>query len=170
MFYRIKQVYNAVFAKVEQNEYLWLGTVLNSKELALFHRQSLTEQRHAFDVAYDIQYNNQLLKKIYGEKNYEDILKASLLHDCGKSLIKLRLWQRIFIVILGYLPNEWKNKASKQRNIFGKTLMIYQLHPSWGKCLAKNAGTNEHVQCLILNHHTPVNPLDMTLYNADNRH
>lgn len=170
MFYRFNQLYNAIFAKVEQQEYIWLNTILESKELALFQRQALTEQRHALDVAYDLEQNKQEIIKTYGKVVYHNLLLAALLHDCGKSLIKLRLWQRIVIVTTGYLPKEWKKKISKHKNLLGKTLVIYEQHPAWGKRLAAKAGLNEDVQLLIREHHSPANPLGQILFEADNRH
>lgn len=170
MFYRLNQLYNAVFASVSLEEYTWLQSILTPKEMALFTRQTLTEQRHALDVAIDLRRNKTAISEKYGREAYRDLLLASLLHDCGKSLRPLKLWQRVFIVSTGFFPVSWQKKLSLRKGILGNTLMIYRWHPSWGKHLAAKAGTNHQVQELILNHHNPQTPLDEFLYQADNKH
>lgn len=170
MLYRFNQLYNAVFAKVNRQEYIWLEAVLKPDEFALFKRQTLTEQRHALDVANDIRNNCQDISAAYGKKAYNDLIVASLLHDCGKSLIELHLWQRIVIVTAGYLPVRIKNFIAARINLVDKTLVVYEQHPAWGKRLAAKAGLNENVLNLIQNHHTPQNSLERILYMADNRH
>lgn len=170
MLYRLNQLYNAIFAHVEQNEYLWLNSKLTTKELELFKKQTVTEQRHALDVAYEIRFSRNDIIKTYGKSVYDDLIKAALLHDCGKSLIELKLWQRIFIVIAGYLPNKVKVKMTKKRNLLGKILLVNKLHPAWGKRLASKTGATQNILTLIKNHHAPNNPIELILYRADNRH
>jgi len=170
MLYRLKQLYDAVFPQVEAQEYAWLASVLTSSELALFSRQTLTEQRHALDVAADLKEQKEILTSVYGERSYQNLLKAALLHDCGKSLFKLQLWQRIYIVILTYFPDHLPGILAKKRNILGKTLLIYKRHPVWGRRLAAKAGAGPEVQLLIEKHHSPRKPLELVLSEADNRH
>ncbi len=170
MLYRLKQLYAAVFPQVKTQEYAWPALVLTSDELVLFSRQTLTEQRHALDVAADLQEQKEILLAVYGESSYQNLLKAALLHDCGKSLFRLRLWQRIWIVISTYFPDHLPDILAKKRNILGKTLLIYKRHPVWGKRLAAKAGACPEIQALIENHHSPQKPLELVLSEADNRH
>jgi HD-like signal output (HDOD) protein len=170
MLYRLKQLFKALFAKVELHEYSWLESVLTPAELTLFCKQTLAEQRHALDVAIDILNHKAEIEKAYGTNVYQDLLLAALLHDCGKSLIKLHLWQRIIIATAGYLPNKLREKIANHNIFLNKTLVIYKQHPAWGKWLASKAKMNENIQKLILNHHTPSNQLEQLLYEADNRH
>jgi len=170
MFYRLHQLYHALFPKVDHTEYAWLHSILHSDALALFQRQTLTEQRHALDVAQDIEKQKESIACAFGEAQYQNLLQAALLHDCGKSLFKLHLWQRIFIVIIGYLPSQWQQILQKQSNIFGKTLLVYIQHPVWGKHFASQAGVNDQILNLIEKHHFPNSPLEILLYEADNRH
>ncbi|NLI93699.1 MAG: HD domain-containing protein [Peptococcaceae bacterium] len=169
MFYRIGQFCNALYPKIKTDEYVWLNSVLTPGELAIFYRQTLTEQRHALDVAMDIEEQKNELVERFGDVSYHCLLHASLLHDCGKSLFRLRLWQRVAIVAVNYLPEKWKNHISK-RGILGKTMVIYQQHPAWGKRLASKAGLDKEIQTLIENHHQPGSPMEKVLFQADNRH
>lgn len=170
MIYRFKQLYNALFTKIEPDEYQWLSKILAPAELVLFRKQALPEQRHALDVAYDIMSRQEEIVKTYNQEIFENFLFAALLHDCGKALVKLQLWQRIIIVAFGCLPPGLWHKIARQKNILGKTLLICQRHPAWGKRLTARAGVREEVQILIQNHHSPTNSVEQLLYQADNRH
>ncbi len=170
MFYRFSQLYNAIFPKIELKEYLCIEKILAAKELILFYKQTLPDQRHALDVAKDIQKERHSLENTYGSKAYQVLLRAALLHDCGKSLLPPRLWQRIFIVVTGYLPITGLNYILSKQNIFVKTILVYKLHPAWGKHLAARAGCNQEILSLIQNHHAPTNSIEKVLAKADSRH
>ncbi len=170
MFYRFIQLWNALSPKIDNNEYAWVNSILQSNELELFFKQTLTEQRHAIDVALDINHQKHSIEQDLGETSFHHLIHAALLHDCGKSLFKLYLWQRVFIVVAGYLPYGIQDKLMKQRNILGKTLVIYKQHAAWGKRLASKAGICEEIQILIKKHHSPGNTSEYILYQADNRH
>lgn len=169
MFYRMMQLYHALFPSIKKNEYLWIEDVLTQKELILFKAQSLIEQRHALDVAYDIQKDKQSITKELGPFTYACLIKAALLHDCGKSIFHLRIWQRVFIVLVSYAPLSAKGLLNS-KHILGKTLKIYHRHPVWGKRLALQAGVCIEVQELIKNHHLPLTAAEKILFTADNRH
>ncbi len=170
MFYRLRQLYKAILPKIKEEEITWLQKVLTEKELSLFRKQLLIEQRHAIDVAYEVLFQKSEIIHNIGETAFNNILKAAFLHDCGKSLIRLHLWQRIFIVSYDYLPQRTKTKITSLKNIFSKTIVIYQQHPLWGKHLASKIGTNQDIQALIENHHLPRNQLEQILFEADNKH
>lgn len=170
MLYRVRQLIDALWPKVCESEYAWLFQELSAEEAALFSRQTLTEQRHALDVAFDIQKQKITIEIDYGTDGYHNLLHAALLHDCGKSLIALRLWQRVFIVLFDYLPANTQKRIVGQRSLLGKTLTIYRQHPVWGKRLAARTGLSPDIQGLILKHHAPISPLDELLYLSDSRH
>lgn len=170
MFYRLKQLYHALFPKIGEKEYTWLHSTLSPQELALFLQQALPEQRHALDVAYDIMMQKESVETIFGNRQYWNLFCAALFHDCGKSQYKLNLLQRIFIVIAGHFPNRWQYFLLNQQNILGQTLTLYKEHPSLGKLFAVQAGMNEEIQSLIEMHHDPQNSLGFLLFEADNRH
>lgn len=170
MLYRLKQFFNALFPVIKNNEYSWLKEIMSEKQLALFLKQSPAEQRHALDVAYDIVKQEKDLVNSIGSESYKNLLLAALLHDCGKSLIKLRLWQRTFIVCYGFLPYRIRSNIKSKKNIFGKTIKIHHKHSAWGKHLAAKAGANSKVQKIIENHHYPTNMLERIICHLDNKH
>ncbi len=170
MFYRLKQLYKAINPRVRSEELSWLPKILSEKELTLFGKQLLAEQRHALDVSEEILAQQSAIEQALGKTAFNNLLKTALLHDCGKSLIRLRLWQRVFIVVYEYFPTKIKDHIICQRNVFSKTMVIYKQHPTWGKHLATKAGLNQEVQVLIQNHHSPRNELEKIIYEADSKH
>lgn len=170
MFYRLKQLYNALNPKLKEEELAWVGQLLTEKELALFRKQVLTEQRHALDVALDIFFQKSEIICNMGNAAYDRLLKAALLHDCGKSLVKLHLWQRVFIVVYDYLPSKIKTYIGGSRNVFSKTIVIHKQHPVWGKHLGAKIGLDQEILKLIQNHHYPGTLLEKIIAEADNRH
>lgn len=171
MFYRLRQLYKALRPKIKEEELTWLRGVLTEQELSLFDKQLLIEKRHAIDVASEVLCQKSDVVLNLGETAFNNLLKAAFLHDCGKSLISLRLWQRVFIVCYNYLPQRTKKSiTSRQRSIFSKTIVIYHQHPCWGKHLAAKTGLNQEVQALIENHHSPNNQIEQILFEADNKH
>lgn len=170
MFYRFKQLYNAINPKIDEKEYKWLQSLLLPLELELFYRQALPEQRHALDVCYDLQKQKNAIESRFGTKQYQNLLMAALFHDCGKSLRPINLFQRIYIVILGHFPDQWQQALLKQQNFLGQTLFLWKEHPKWGKNLVFQVGMNKEIQAIIENHHEPQDPLAFLLYEADNRH
>jgi len=169
MLYRVSQFFKAVRPQIRPEHYLWINDVLSDEESILFRKQPLADQRHALDVAVCIQSQKNELVSFHGRLIFEYLLKAALLHDCGKFLFPLRLWQRIFIVMATYIPEQLSRHMIKKSNILGKTMIIYKSHPAWGSRLAAKAGSNKEILILIQNHHNPENSVQSILFEADNR-
>jgi hypothetical protein len=74
---RVQQFYQAVFARVRADEYELIRERLSPAQAALFMRMMRSDQRHCLDVYYT------LIQAGYQE---DDLLRAALLHDAGKSL------------------------------------------------------------------------------------
>jgi len=170
MFYRFYQFCSAVHARIDPKEYQWVKKILTKKEYQLFLQQPLPDQRHALDVALEIEQNSEKIKEQYGTTAYHNLLHAALLHDCGKSVAPPHLWQRILIVIINSLPATCVRKLSSGSNFLGKTLILHRQHPLQGKQLAALAGCEDEVLTLIENHHSPTTNLERFLWEIDSRH
>lgn len=157
MFYRIKQFYKALFPSISPGEMEWVARTLSAPAFSLFCKQALPEQRHALDVTKSLL--SEIKTLVLSPDEYRNLITASLLHDCGKSLINLRLWQRILIV----LTNNWFCHLSYTLNIAHK-------HAQWGELLAKEAGLNQQICLLIRQHHSPQTKLGKILQENDNKH
>lgn len=166
MFYRVHQFTQAFFPRIESEEYNWAFKILSPEAILLFKKQSRPEQRHALDVA------KSLLNMKYNLTDFDlqNLLIAALLHDCGKSLINLRLWQRVYIVLMQKMPQTLWMLFENGPACLAQPLKISALHPKWGEQLAQEAALNPQICCLIREHHNPHTELGRLLAKSDNEH
>lgn len=72
---RLRQFYAALTARVTAEEHVKLDHLLSQPELMLFRRMPVFDQRHCLDV----------YTTLVGNGYYDPaLLRAALLHDCGK--------------------------------------------------------------------------------------
>jgi hypothetical protein len=161
MFYRARQFWQAIFPRINSEELNWALNKLPPTAASLFMQQSLTEQRHAIDVAYDLWLTHA---------EYPNLIIAALLHDCGKSRYPLNVWERIYIVLLQRAPLKARERLLQSRPLFSSPLRTALDHPIWGATLALELGLDDEIIALIQYHHNPRTPLGRLLYEADNRH
>ena len=90
VLYRIRQFYLALWAAADPRDLEQARAVLTPAQVALFTGMQSGEQAHAVSVY------RQLVAQ--GETS-SDLLAAALMHDVGKSLSPLRLWERVLIVL-----------------------------------------------------------------------
>ena len=166
MFYRVHQFYRAVFPNIQPADLDWALDYLPPKSARLFLRQSPAEQRHAIDVAKSIAEVNHSLTP----QELQTLIIAALLHDCGKSLAALRLWERVYIVLIRKAPLRVYARLEKGHSLFSRPLKINARHALWGAGLAKRAGLNSDICLLIREHHSPSSKLGFILEQADNTH
>jgi HD-GYP domain-containing protein (c-di-GMP phosphodiesterase class II) len=167
LFYRIKQFYQALFPSISPLEKEWIRKILPAKAFSLFCKQALPEQRHALEVTKSL--NNTSISLDLRPKEYENLLIASLLHDCGKSLVKFYLWQKIIIVLINGCPLLIKKYIVTKPGFLTHTLNIAHQHAKWGESLAKEAGLNEQICQLIGQHHCPKTKLGKILQENDSK-
>jgi hypothetical protein len=74
-WYRLRQLFAALTARLTPAEREWVGQMLGPAELVLFERMPRYDQRHCLDVCTTLRAGG-----------YDDplLLRAALLHDCGK--------------------------------------------------------------------------------------
>ena len=94
-----------------------------------------------------------------GEDN-EDLLRAALLHDVGKSLHPLRAWERSLVVVTNrILPNQVLKWGQDEPYGWRKPFVVALQHPEWGAALVQQEGGSETLVTLIRYHqeHAPPN-------------
>jgi hypothetical protein len=162
MFYRAQQFFQAILPKkIRLEEFDWVHKILPSSALPLFFAQSLPDQRHALDVALDINSSN---------RSSHNLLIAALLHDCGKSRNPLKTWERIYIVLAQQAPRKVWNFLLHSTSFLSSPLLTAENHPAWGSEFAHKAGLDPEIVELIRLHHCPKTSTGRILYEADNRH
>jgi hypothetical protein len=143
--YRTQQFWKALHASPTCEQLEQIEAVLSPKLLSLFCAMQPDEQAHSYSVF------NSLVEK--GD-HHPDLLVAALLHDAGKSLHRLRLWERVLVVI-------GQTLFPKQSKIWGvpggrswerswrRAFVIAEQHPLWGAQMAEQAGASPLVVRLI---------------------
>ena len=166
MFYRVYQFIKAICSHIDSSEITWALDNLPPEAGLLFLKQSRSEQRHALDVAQSIMKEQTTLSV----SNYQNLLAAALLHDCGKSKVCNRLWHRVFIVLMQKMPQSIRSRLERSHTVFAAPLKTASQHAIWGCNLARGAGLNPVICLLIYEHHNPQTELGRILESSDNRH
>jgi putative nucleotidyltransferase with HDIG domain len=143
--YRIKQFIWALKSEINYEDEIFINKYLNNKELELFFKLSIMDQKHCVNTAKDI-------KKVCEARNYnldkDRMVKIALLHDIGKIQYKMNIIEKSLIVILNKLT---KGKIKKYRKV--KCINIYYNHPNIGYNLLKKYNYEESFINTIKNHH-----------------
>ncbi len=129
-FYRAWQFFQALSARLSEEDLRVLEENLTPEELAVFARMPLPDQRHSLDVYYT------LLRQ---GKDHPDLLKAALLHDIGKGEGDIRLWHRVAIVLIrAVFPKalRWLAVPDGWRRPF----FVHYYHPLLGAEMAEKLG------------------------------
>ncbi len=111
---------------------------------SLFFRMSDPDQAHSVRVF------QALVDQ--GEEG-ENLLRAALLHDVGKSLHPLRAWERALVVITNrILPNQVLKWGQGEPHGWRKPFVVALQHPEWGAALVQQEGGSETLVTLIRYH------------------
>lgn len=144
IFYRAWQFWQTVTGRLSFQDREEVASVLSPDQLALFAEMPDSEQAHAVRVL-------RALKA--GGHQDPDLLAAGLLHDVGKCRYPLRVWDRVWIVLAGYLFSPKSN--TKEGNLGsddGHPLVVAERHPAWGAEMAQSHGSSPLTVWLIRNH------------------
>lgn len=160
--YRLYQFRRALRAAPDPVPVADLLPYLTPPQAALFLRMQPSEQEHAFHV----------LRCLVAEgRGDPHLLAAALLHDVGKALYPLALWERA-LVVLGkkFLPRLASRWGQGRPRGLSRPFAVAARHPAWGADLAAAAGATARACDLIRRHQSaPVadDPLLAALQAAD---
>lgn len=148
--YRVWQVWRALFARPDAKELQNARKILSPTLWDLFTTLQPGEQAHSLNVLREL--------RRLGETDGE-LLTAALLHDTGKSLRPLRLWERIWIVIhKRLLPGGYSFQTTLAPEqvidlpFWRQPLAVAAFHPAWGARMASERGASALVVELIAAH------------------
>lgn len=153
---------------INPSEIEWVAKILPASAFSIFLKQALPEQRHALDVTKSLEI--ELKSLALRPDEYQNLIIAALLHDCGKSLAAVHMWQRILIVLVDIFPPQLKKYMGAKPGHLSVALNISYHHAQWGETLAKEAGLNQQICLLIRQHHYPKTKLGKLLREKDNEH
>jgi len=135
--------------------------------LALFFNMPRAEQHHGVDIGRALERQGI---------DDGDLVGAALLHDVGKTIAPLRLWDRVVVVLVEAVAPRaaasWAVDGARDHVPTGlrRGFVVRRHHPAWGADLAAHAGASERTVNWIRRHHDPADPLDpllLALQEAD---
>jgi len=145
--YRSRQFRNTLLGPRKHIPSETLLPYLTPVQLSLFQRMQASEQAHAY----------QIFKHLVtaGQTN-PDLLAASLLHDVGKTLHPLSIFDRVIIVLGQRLfqdaARRWAEGAARGLRL---PFVVAAQHAEWGADLASQAGASSQTVELIRQHQDP---------------
>lgn len=138
MFYRVKQFFLAMFAKITKEDEEFINRYLTKEDLNLFKKLPTHEKKHCINVAKYVINNNH---------NVSDfIIRATILHDIGKINSGLNPIFKSIIVIMNKVSEKLTRKLQ-----FIKPIYVYYNHPYIGGEIYR--GINKEIAYIVENHH-----------------
>ncbi len=161
--YRVRQFWINLTHRLDEEEAAEIAALLDPSLFKLFAQLSPGEQYHAGQVWHTLQQQSE---------HDQDMWQAALLHDVGKSRVRLNIVERsIYVLALRLMPAvaaRWgQGKPSGLRRAF----VVSKQHADWGANLVAQAGASERVVQLIRRHqdnqHTGADESLLALMQAD---
>jgi hypothetical protein len=122
------------------------AALLSPAQLALFRRMTPAERQHSLRVLARLQ--------AAGQRD-PALLAAALLHDVGKTRVRLHLWERALPVLLRVLaPGLAARWAAGPPRGWRRAFVVAHRHPAWGAKLAAAADSPAVTVQLIRYHQT----------------
>jgi hypothetical protein len=148
--YRARQFWNAALRPEIQVTNEAVLPYLSSAQLTLFRQLQPSEQVHAYKVL------SHLVKSGQADP---DLLKAALLHDVGKILSPLSIFDRVIIVMGRYLfPKAARRWGDGTPHGLRRPFVVSACHAEWGADLIEHAGTSSLTVELVRFHQNLSNP------------
>lgn len=134
-WYRLKQFFAALSARLSLADRLFVAQMLTATELRLFQQMPRYDQRHCLDVCTTLR-----------QAGYTDtlLLRAALLHDCGKvddagQPLPL-FYYGLFVVLQRHAPRLYWRAARSQRRMF-HWFAIHAAHDERSALMVTQAGS-----------------------------
>jgi hypothetical protein len=151
--YRTRQFWNALTATPAAADLQQAYLILSPGQRRLFEQLSAGEQVHALRVLRKIQHATHFQPELADEH----LFQAALLHDVGKTRIRLTVWERILIVLANRLvPGQVLRWGHNSPVGWRRAFVVAQQHPVWGADLADTCGSAPLTVQLIRRHQEPL--------------
>jgi hypothetical protein len=145
--YRSRQFWNTLLSPRKRIANESLLPHLTPVQLILFRRMQPAEQVHAYQIFKRLETAGQTAP---------DLLAAALLHDVGKILSPLSIFDRILIVLgKRFFRGAAQRWAEGKPDGLRRPFVVAEQHAGWGANLAAQAGASVRTVELIRNHHDP---------------
>ena len=142
--HRVGQFFLYWRARLTRADVAFIEATLPPALAALFCRMTPGEQIHSLKVMRWL--------ADHGHTRPE-LLQAALLHDVGKSVAPISLWERVEAVLVRWLlPGPYARWGQAEPRGWRKPFVTATQHPEWGADLAAQAGAAPLVVNLIRRH------------------
>ena len=143
--YRSRQFWNALLSPGKAVPSEALLPHLNPAQLILFRRMQPAEQVHAYQI---------FKRLVTAGQATPDLLTAALLHDVGKIMVPLSIFDRI-VIVLGshHFRRTTQRWAEGTPHGWRLPFVVAEHHAEWGADLACQAGAPPMTVELIRRHH-----------------
>ncbi|UCH60932.1 MAG: HD domain-containing protein [Anaerolineales bacterium] len=159
IIYRIAQFWNVIRARPAGMDLEWALSKLTPEQKTLFTQLHQSEQAHSISVLRNLVQNNHSIL----ENENQALVVAALLHDVGKTLYPIAIWERVLIVVSkALIPEQVKQWGRGQPAGWRRAFVVAEQHPEWGAQLAAQAGASALTVALIREHqnHCPQESVD----------
>lgn len=144
--YRLQQFWQIITAQPLTEE-AWTAVTLvlpSQAQQQLFRQLSLSDQWHSVRVMQTLQAAGH---------NDADLLVAALLHDVGKTKLRLTLWDRTLIVLLSFLlPRKVVEWGQGNGRDWRRPFVVKARHPEWSAAMAAAVGCSPLSVSLMRRH------------------
>lgn len=152
LHYRIKQFWRGITAQpLATKQALLIRETLSEEQWQLFQRFAPRDQQHSFQVWATLQ-----------NAGHRDplLLQAALLHDIGKTQLRLGTVGRIWIVVGTFLwPNwvvRWGQQPLTEAAWWAVPFVVRQQHALWGADLLREIDAADALCDIVARHQDPL--------------
>jgi hypothetical protein len=141
--YRLRQFFAAVAGHMTIDERVLVVRLLDPGELRLFERMARFDQRHCLDVYHT------LIQAGHGDPL---LLRAALIHDCGKVADDGRtiplLYYGLFVVLKRFAPPLYRRAADTGRGLLWP-FAVHAAHEQRSSLLAEMVGSPPELVAIL---------------------
>ncbi|MEI6285571.1 MAG: HD domain-containing protein [Bacillota bacterium] len=154
MINRLRQFYRAYTATMSGADFEFTQAWLSEKELSVFFRMSIIDQKHCVNVA-------RTAEKLSIGMNIDKklLMRAALLHDCGRKKGDLGIIGKSYAVLfdkfLGYKFFLKLNFASRYKALHNayRLIEVYYRHPERSADNLRRINCSPAIVQIVLSHH-----------------
>jgi len=152
--YRARQFLHALTARPRSEDLASVRSLLTPELYTLFLTLPPADQAHAIRVQHRL--------RAHGETD-ADLLAAGLLHDVGKALLPLRLFDRVAVVLgQALLPVRARAWGAGDPAGWRRGFVVACRHAEWGATMVADAGGSPRLVALVREHQSG-SPAESTL-------
>lgn len=162
---RLRQFLSAVTAMLSIDEHVLVVTFLSPGELSLFERMPRFDQRHCLDVYHTL---------VRAGHDNKALLKAALLHDCGKvdddgTTIPL-LYYGIFVIMKRLTPALYQSAVEDGQGLL-RPFAIHAAHDWRSAAMVEAVGGDPELVAILRDYAAQEStPFTLALGWADEQH